>query len=153
MAKYSDQQRLEAARDYCDGDLGLREVARRHGVHVDSLRLWAAAYRVHGATGTVTKPRQFYAAKFKWTVLQRMQTERLSRRQAAALFNIRRHDIIKHWQLAYKFGGVAALQPHAGARLMAKKPNRALESEKLSDEKRNRKQLLEELQHLRMENA
>lgn len=155
MARYSDRKRVEAARDYCKGHLGLRQVAERHGVNVASLRLWAAAYRVHGASGVLTKPREFYSAKFKITVLQRMQNEKLSCRQAAALFNIRRHDMIGQWQLAYRIGGVAALYPHSGARLiaMAKQPIAKSGAEKLSDETRTRRQLLEELKQLRMENA
>jgi transposase len=55
MGKYSDQTKLAVAEDYCRGRLGLKEVARRHGVNVASLRLWAAAYRVHGETGVQTK--------------------------------------------------------------------------------------------------
>jgi transposase InsO family protein len=46
VGKYSDQKKIAAAADYCGGHLGLRATARRHGVNVASLRLWAAAYRV-----------------------------------------------------------------------------------------------------------
>ena len=94
MARYSERKRIEAARDYCSGQLGLRQVARRHGVNVASLRLWAAAYRLHGARGVLTKHRKFYSANFKLTVLQRMRGEKLSGRQAAALFKYpaTRHD-------------------------------------------------------------
>jgi Transposase len=65
MAKYSDRKKIEAARDYCSGRLGLRQVAQRHSVNVASLRLWAAAYRLHGARGVLTKERRFYSADFK----------------------------------------------------------------------------------------
>jgi transposase len=151
MARYSDRRRIEAARDYCSGQLGLREVAQRHGVNVASLRLWAAAYRLHGASGVVTKDRKFYSANFKLTVLQRMQSEKLSCRQAAALFNIRRHDIIGFWQRAYEIGGVAALYPGGRVTAMAKQSKPG--AEKLPDQTRTREQLLDELHQLRMENA
>lgn len=153
MARYSDRKRIEAARDYCSGQLGLRQVARRHDVNVASLRLWAAAYRLHGARGVLTKQRKFYSANFKLTVLQRMRSEKLSGRQAAALFNIRRHDMIGCWQRAYEVGGVTALHPPSGARHTAMAKHSKAGAEKLQDEQRTRKQLLEELQHLRMENA
>jgi transposase len=151
MANYSDRKRIEAARDYCSGHLGLRQVAQRHNVNVASLRLWAAAYRLHGARGVLRKPRKFYSVNFKLTVLQTMQNDKLSCRQAAALFNIRRHDMIGFWRRAYQFGGVAAL--HSGARVKAmarqSKPGR----NKLPDQARTREQLLDELHQLRMENA
>jgi transposase len=155
MGKYSDRTRIAAAEDYCRGHLGLKEVARRHGVNVASLRLWAAAYRVHGAAGVRKKRRKLYSAQFKLAVLQRMHGERLSCRQAAALFNIRRRDMILLWQRAYETGGFAALHPHAGVLLktMVKQPDERIGPGKLADDKRTRQQLLEELQQLRMENA
>jgi transposase len=152
MAKYSNRQKIGAARDYCSGQLGLRQVAQRHGVNVASLRLWAAAYRLHGAKGVVAKERKFYNADFKLSVLQRMHSEKLSCRQAAALFNIRRHDMIGAWKRAYEAGGVVALYPGAQTAVMSKesKPSSA---EKLSDETRTREELINELNQLRMENA
>jgi len=151
MAKYSDRKKIEAARDYCSGQLGLRQVAQRHRVNVASLRLWAAAYRLHGARGVQTKERRFYTADFKLRVLQRMHSERLSCRQAAALFNVRRHDMIGSWQRAYETGGVAALHP--GARVTAMPKHSKPEGGRPPDQARTREQLLEELRQLRMENA
>jgi transposase len=153
MGKYSEQKKLAATEEYCRGRFGLREVARRHRVNFASLRLWAAAYRVHGARGVRRKARKFYSAEFKLNVLRRMNAEMLSQRQAAALFNIRRRDIIGAWKRAYEIGGVAALSPHSRSRLkpMAKKAE--TESDEVDDKTRTRKQLLEELDRLRMENA
>lgn len=155
MGRYSEQKKLAAAEEYCRGCFGIREVARRHGVNFASLRLWAAAYRVHGARGVQRKAREFYSAEFKLEVLRRMSAEMLSQRQAAALFNVRRHDMIGAWQRAYEIGGVAALSPHSRSRLkpMVKRGQSETESEKFDDKTRTRKQLLEELNRLRMENA
>lgn len=100
MGKYSNQPKLAATKDYCEGHLGLKQVARRHGVNVASLRLWAAAYRIHGAAGVRTKQRKYYAAEFKLAVLRRMQDENLSHRQVAALFNIRNREMIAVWEQA-----------------------------------------------------
>jgi transposase len=154
MGIYSDQQKVAAAADYCGGCLGLKQVARRHGVNVASLRLWAAAYRVHGAAGVKTKRRKFYSAHFKLSVLQRMCDEDLSYRQVAALFNIRNRDMIALWQQAYEIGGFAALYPHSGIRktAMAKQAETS-GAEEPGDETRTRQELLDELRQLRMENA
>jgi len=152
MAKYSDRQKIGAARDYCGGHLGLRQVAERHGVNVASLRLWAAAYRLHGEKGVLAKDRQVYSAEFKLSVLQRMRSEKLSGRQAAALFNIRRHDMIGVWKRAYETGGLVALYPGAQAAVMSHISKREA-AEKVSDQKRTREELLDELNQLRLENA
>jgi transposase len=155
MGKYSDRKKLSAAADYCEGHLGLKAVARRHGVNVASLRLWAAAYRVHGAAGVRTKQRKFYSAEFKLSVLHRMRSESLSHRQVAALFNIRNRDMIGVWQRAYEVGGIAALYPHSAIRRTAMVKQAHTESglKKPEDETSTRQELIDELQRLRMENA
>ena len=155
MGEYSDQTKLAVAEDYCMGHLGLREVARRHGVNVASLRLWAAAYRVHGAAGVQTKQRKFYSAEFKMSALQRMHSEKLSYRQVAALFNIRNRDIIGIWERAYEIGGVGGLLRHSAIRrtTMAEQTDTKVGTKKSDDETRTRQELLDELHQLRMENA
>lgn len=80
MDRYSDELRVEAARKYCRGRLGLREVAHRPGVNVSSLRRWATAYGIHGARGGGAKDRGIYDTQFKLTVLRRVLSENLSRR-------------------------------------------------------------------------
>jgi transposase len=155
MGKYSDRKKIAAAADYCRGQQGMREVARRHGVHVDALRLWAAAYRVHGAAGVRTKERKRYSAQFKLSVVQHMQAEKLSCRQAAALFGVRNLAMINLWRRAYAIAGVAALQPHTGIRhtTMAKHSEVESAAKDAEDEARTRQELLDELRQLRMENA
>jgi transposase len=142
MAKYSDEAKIAAADDYCRGHQGLRQVARQHGVNVASLRLWAAAYRIHGAAGVRTKNRKFYSAEFKLAVIQRMRCEKLSRRQAAALFNVRRHDMIGVWQHAYDSGGVAALRRTAEfwCESMVEKSEDEHAGKKRRDDKRTRQE-------------
>ena len=156
MGKYSDQTKIAAARDYCKGNQGYREVARRHGVDPASLRIWAAAYRIHGAAGVRSRTkRRYFSAEFKLSVIRRMQAEKLSIRQVAALFNIRNRDMIILWQRAYEIGGVAALYPHSAIRYraMGEKVDREPVGDDPEDEKRTRQQLLDEVRQLRMENA
>jgi transposase-like protein len=57
MAKYTDKQKLEAVKAYRRGAGGLLATAQAHGVGIDSLRKWVAAYSAHGAAGVVTKKR------------------------------------------------------------------------------------------------
>jgi transposase len=155
MGKYSERTKLAAAEDYCRGHLGLKQVARRHGVNVASLRNWAAAFRVHGAAGVLSRQRVTHSVDFKLAVLRRMESEKLSRRQVAALFGIRNRDMIGVWQRAYEIGGIAALHSHSSTRrkAMAKQAETESDGTNSSDDKRSRQELLEELRQLRAENA
>ena len=84
-----------------------------------------------------------------------MRKEMLSRRQVAALFDIRNRDIIAVWERAYAVGGVAALDPHWSKRrsVMEKQTNQNSAGEDPDDESRTRQELLDELHQLRAENA
>jgi len=155
VGKYTEQKKLEATKDYCGGHLGLREAARRHGVNVESLRRWVAAYRIHGLTGVQTKRRSLYTTEFKMAVLQRKHAERLSCRQAAALFNIRNFNNIGVWERQYEAGRLNPLPalPADGHQRMTKKANTGPEPESAGDEARTRQELVNELNRLRMEVA
>jgi len=155
MRKYTEQARLSAVEDYCSGSAGHREVAHRHGVDVSSLRKWIAAYQALGAAGLKSKRKKHYSPEFKLNVLQRMREEELSYRQAAALFDIRKFDIIGQWERRYDEGGLDALsrQPGSGRHKKMPKPIPPTQLEPSDDEARTRDDLLAELNQLRMENA
>jgi transposase len=155
MAKYTDKQKLEAVEAYRRGSGGLLATAQAHGVGIDSLRKWVAAYSAHGAAGVVTKKRgSNYDLEFKLEVLRRMNEEGISSRQAAALFNIRRLNKVAEWSRLYAVHGVAALQPGWKEEPpMTKTPRRRNDVDALPDEQRSREELLRDLQQLRLENA
>jgi transposase len=62
------------------------------------------------------KKKIHYSTEFKLSILQRTREEKLSYRQAAALFDIRRLDIIDQWERRYHKGGPEGLsrQPESG---------------------------------------
>jgi len=109
MAKYSEKQKLEAVPAYLAGDRGMRATAKAYDVSFDSLRGWIAGYRAHGVAGIRAKRRTGYDLHFKLQVLSRIRDDGLSYRQAAAMYNIRRFDVIGKWERAYQAGGLAAL--------------------------------------------
>ncbi|MGF6401600.1 transposase [Pseudomonas frederiksbergensis] len=141
MGKYTEQTKLTAVQDYCSGNGGLRDVAHRHGVDFSSLRQWVAAYQVHGAAGLKEKRLQHYSADFKLVVLKRMREEQLSYRQAAALFDIRKFNIIGLWERRYDVGGFDALtkQPkRAGRPKKMPTPTSPVQPDSPDDESRSR---------------
>lgn len=155
MDKYALEVKLAAVEDYLSGVSGYKIVAARHHVEVSSLRVWIRSYRAHGIDGLKKKRRSVYSVEFKLTVLQRIQADELSYRQAAALFDIRRFDMIGHWKRQYDEGGVEALSQgmEREKKTMTKQSDPESEAESYDDEHRTRQQLLDELNLLRMENA
>jgi len=155
MGKYTEQAKLAAVQDYCSGKAGLRDVAHRHDVDFSSLRQWVAAYRVHGTAALKGKKVQHYSAEFRLRVLMRMHEEQLSYRQVAALFDIRKFNIVGEWQRRYDVGGKSALsrQPRRiGSPRKMPKPTVPAQPQSPDDESRTRDELIAELKYLRMEN-
>lgn len=61
------------------------------------VRRWVDSFRQHGRA-SLTKKHTRYDARFKQGVLSRIQSDGLSRRQAATLFGIRSPTISGVWQ-------------------------------------------------------
>ena len=111
--KYSEKQKLAAVEAYMEGSHGLRGTAASVGVGFDVLRQWVAAYREHGKLGLQErKQHKRYAPEFKLEVLNRVRDEGLSYRQAAAIYDIRRSDMIGTWERAYA-AELSLLEPGA----------------------------------------
>jgi transposase len=149
--KYSEELKLLVAEDYCSGNDGLKVVAARHGVDVSAMRSWIAGYKAHGAAGIKRKKRVVFSAEFKLSVVRRMREENLSCRQVAALFDVRRFDVVTLWAQQYDEGGLDALAPRSPGCHMP--PPQTPSSRSPDDETRSREELLDELNHLRAENA
>lgn len=153
MAKYTEQFKLAVVKDFEAGGSGSRETGRRHGVDGATVRKWVALYRLHGEAGLQRKYGH-YSPVFKQFVLEQMESEGLSERQAAARFNIRNRAVISLWRRQYDEGGFAALSVRSRARPQKMpQPSQVISPPQPDDDTRTRQELLEELNHLRMENA
>jgi transposase len=155
LKKYSEQQKLKAVKSYRSGGLGLRATAALHDVDFASLRKWVAAFEAIGIAGIQRKRRQTYDLEFKLTVLRKIKSDDLSYRQAGALFNVRRFDSIAAWERAYEKDGIAGLMPNQTSR--RPRGTQAGAPTPLPDdaepEMPSRRELLDELEALRAENA
>jgi transposase len=84
-----------------------------------------------------------------------MHDEQLSYRQVAALFDIRKFNIVGDWERRYDEGGENALsrQPkRVGSHRKMPKPTLPAQSQPPDDESRTRDELIAELNQLRLEN-
>jgi len=150
MAKYSERFKVDIARDGAQGTVGLRELARKHGLDYSMVRRWVESYRRHGASGLQKKYGR-YDTPFKLRVLKRIQDQALTHRQAAAIFQIRSAATIGAWQRQYDQGGLGAWTPATERGPMSRK--RPTDPPPKRDEALSREELLKELAYLRAENA
>jgi transposase len=153
--KYSEKQKLAAVEAYMEGSHGLRATAASLGVGFDALRQWVAAYREHGKLGLQErKRRKRYAPEFKLEVLNRVRDQGLSYRQAAAIYDIRRFNMIGGWERAFAEKGLEGLiSMPPGTRRRKEADVERDSSEPHDNAARSRQELLDELRQLRMEVA
>ncbi|NMM04627.1 IS3 family transposase [Paraburkholderia sp. RP-4-7] len=153
MSRYSARFKQSVVEDYLSGrGGGGREVARRHCIDHGTVRKWVAAWRLHGKDA-FRKKYSHYDARFKLKVLRFMQTQALSCRQTAAVFDIRNPASVGLWKRQYDSGGIQALQPRSRPSTVKQPKSPPPPDVSRPDEARTKEELLEELNYLRMENA
>lgn len=148
---YSEQFKTEVVNYYSSGLAGYLRTANHFGIAASMVRRWVLWFRHHGTDGLARKT-DHYPFEFKLSVLQHMWNNSLSHTQVAAQFNIRNPGSVGIWERRHRDGSLvkkAQLPPKSPMTLKNLPPSPASEP----DDNRSRKELLEELQQLRMENA
>lgn len=154
MAKYDKQFKLTVVKAYLAGSAGSKSLAKQYGVDHGAVRRWVRAYKAHGPAGIDRKTYTQYSARFKLKVLTRMWKDDLSCREAAALFNIRSIASVGVWERLYHDGGIEALEPRKKGRSARMQHPPSPPPDTPNDgEPCAPKELLNELQYLRAENA
>lgn len=154
MQKYTHQFKLSAIQAFLARGFGFRFIAEQFGMDPSLLRRWVEAYRLHGEASL--KPRgKDHTPQFKLSVLQHMWREKLSLRRTAAVFNLVCSTQIGSWEQQYYSGGLPALVTRKIGKppAMPKKPAKSKVATPLTEEQRAYKNLLAEVEFLRMENA
>ena len=148
MSKYSKEVKFSAVQQYLDSNESIGRIASKLSIDLSSLKKWVRHYQQHGTKAFDSKYTS-YDASFKLSVLKYVRLHGVSYQQAAAIFDIRNHGIIAKWASQYQTGGFQALKPKRKGRpsMISKKPI------KKSDQTPSQKELLEELEYLRAENA
>jgi transposase len=157
VSKYSIDFKTRVVQYHIEKGGGARSTAVHFGIDHATVRNWYKAYQLHGALA-FSKRSQTYTVKEKLKILQRMDKENWSSRQASAFFNIPTRSTIQTWRKRYNEGGADALINRRRGPTMPnlKKPSRlrqpAPDPEKpavgMTPEK-----LRQELAYLRAENA
>ena len=153
MSKYTKQFKLAVVKRYQEGSAGYKTVAHQYQINPSFVRNWVKQYALHGEAG-LDKKFSHYSAEFKLSVLQHMWDKQLSCRETAILFDIRNVGVLSDWERSYHSGGINALTPRTRGRPKAMSPPKKVQPQPAkTDASRSREELLEEVNHLRMENA
>jgi transposase len=110
MSKYDTQFKLAVVQEYLRAG-GKKRIAIRVGINPSDVVKWASAYQAHGLASLEQREYRQYPPEFKLEVLEYMQAQHVSVRDAAAYFNIASPSTIVVWQRLYNEGGITALQP------------------------------------------
>lgn len=147
MSKYSEQDKLRAINYYLAGH-SFRETERALGINWSSIKEWVRMYRKNGVEG-ITKKNRNYTGDFKMHVVEYMHTHQISSLEAASLFLIPSHRVVDKWERVYYEEGVQGLYRENRGKGSGMKSN---DSKKKILDKQTEKDLIAEVQKLRMEN-
>ena len=109
MSKHSQEFKLEVVRHYLSGLGGYRATANKFGISHSLVRKWLDIHSTAQPDGA-ERSYTHRSAQSKRNVLERIQSEGLSLREACKRFNIAAASSILVWQKQYAQGGLAALE-------------------------------------------
>jgi transposase len=133
----------------CLEEMSSCEVAKRFNVGDTQIRYWAQVFELHGAKSFVNTHPNPSASK-KLLILKKMWTNKWSLSHTSAQFNLSSSGILSKWQADYNANGLDGLKPRRKGRAMKKPP---IDISTKPAEQMSEKELREELEYLRAENA
>ena len=102
MAKYSLEFKLTVVKFYLSGQGGFKRTARKFDIDYSIIRKWVSFYKQHGIKGLEPRSKRVvYSEKFKKNVVQYINKNYISFREAAAIFNISAINMVTDWYNVY----------------------------------------------------
>ena len=108
--KYTLDFKQECVRLILKGEHSITSLSKELGFDSSLLSLWCRQYEHKGVQGLLPKINKQYTSSFKLDVLQRIEKEHLSLKQACILFDIGSGASIINWQRRYKSLGLKGLK-------------------------------------------
>ena len=146
MSKYSRAFKLKLAQIAQDESSGV--LGSKFKVRSNLIRYWSLVYRLNGFD-SFTHKQLPYTREFKLSVLQAMAGNSWSLGYTSAFFDLSSPGILFQWQTLYSQEGENRLQPQQKRKPRMTTPS----SEPNPSEQMTEKELREELEYLRAENA
>lgn len=120
MAKFTADEKLQAALRYLEGKESFREIAKSIGTDHKAIQNWVKQYEYHGVKAFVKRYTNF-STQFKLDVLNFMIEHGTSLLETAAIFGIAAPSTILQWRKQYETQGFDALQSKKKGRPSMKK--------------------------------
>jgi len=116
MGKYSEELKLLVVKEYLEGNLGYRALAKKHGIKSKSaIERWVKVYEKFGENGLTSKKQPVsYPVQFKLDVLSFIKRTGSSETEAALHFGITSPTIISSWKKALLEDGSEGLKKMRG---------------------------------------
>lgn len=132
--KYSDALKVKVAKEYHEGSLGIRRLAKKHGIRSKSaVERWIKLYQEFGAEGLISKKHQeTYPVQFKLDVLRFIERTGSSETVTALKFGMTNPTLISLWKKSFRAGGAGVLGRPKGRPPMSNTPKK--KKEKLKEE-------------------
>ena len=109
MAKYTSEEKLQAALRYLEGNESSHEIAKSIGTDHKAILKWAKQYQYNGVEAFIKRYTN-YSTQFKLDVLNFMIENGTSLNETAAIFKIAAPSTIHVWRKQFEALGVDALQ-------------------------------------------
>ena len=148
VSKFTNELKLEIVQYILEKNCSVEEASKTFCVDNLSIRKWLRKYEEHGIEGIIRSQIR-YDGNFKVSVVEYMHTNHLSLFETAIKFNIGCHSVVAKWERIYYAEGPQALYEERRGR--SKNMNSKPRKKKVSKE--TEKDLIAEVQQLRMENA
>ena len=149
MAKFTAEEKLQAALRYLNGNESLRKIAQSMGTDAKAILKWVKQYEYNGVEAFVKRYTN-YTPQFKLDVLNFMIENGTSLNETAAIFGIAAPSTILQWRKQFEIQGFDALQSKKKGRPSMKKETK--KQRKQAPVEGSPEALQEEIERLRMEN-
>ena len=148
MSKYSGELKLQIVKYCLDEHHSSYDAAKKFNLPDPTpIKRWIRRYNEHGVEGLIKQQKSSYTGFFKENVIEYMHNNHLSATQVAIHFRIEVSVVLKWERIYYEEGPQAFYEERRGRR---KNMSSKSKSKKLSED--NEKDLIAEVQQLRMEN-
>lgn len=129
MAKYSTEFKMKLVKEYLEGKIGYRELAKKYNIpNKRAIQTWVSAYKTQGYDGLkVSRRNNNYSLEFKLNVVNLYLTGEMSYQSLANNLKINNPSIITQWVNEYRKKGIEGLKPKKRGRpsKMAKIPDKS----------------------------
>ena len=118
MAKYSTEFKMKLVKEYLEGKIGYKELAKKYNIpNKCAIQTWVSAYKAHGYDGIkVSRSNNNYPLEFKLNVVNLYLTGEMSYQSLANVLKITNPAIITRWVNDFRKQGIEGLKPKKRAR-------------------------------------